>query len=91
MDKYMDKYGLYPGYGRLGVCEPTKLSSEKGVTCSQRAGHSAYEDGLARVERLRAVHHEIAVAQVPGADLNLRGADVGVNKENKKYTKSTRS
>lgn len=49
-----------------------------GVTCSQGTGNSAYEDGLAGVKRLRAVHDEIAVAQVPRPDLDLRDEGVAV-------------
>lgn len=43
------------------------------LTCSQRARDSTHKDGLARIEGLRTVHHEITVTQVPWSYLHLRG------------------
>lgn len=51
------------------------------VTCAKGPWYPSHKDGLAGIQRLGAVHDEVAVAQVPGTDLDLRkglGGGLGV-------------
>lgn len=47
-------------------------------TCTEWTRDASHKDGFPRVQRLRSIHHKIAVVQVPRADLDLS------------YTKPTR-
>lgn len=41
------------------------------ITCSEGTRDPPNKDGLAGIQGLRSVHHEVAVAQVPRSNLHL--------------------
>lgn len=40
-------------------------------TCTEWTWNSTHKYGLPRVQRLRAIHHEIAIIEIPRANLDL--------------------
>ncbi len=48
-----------------------KINVKMRATCTERTRDTSNKDGFPRVQRLRSIHHKIAIVQVPRADLDL--------------------